>query len=111
MCPDSYKEKVGDRDMIKCKRQDGNVCPYVYWCNKIEDWKPLRNTQDTCKLRTLVNIPDGSSKVRFEKKGKLYIDYNNEVIVLDNPFPFIPQYVTLIIKNGNFYINKKKGYK
>lgn len=111
MCPDSYKEKVGARDMIKCKRQDGNICPFVYWCDKIEDWKPLRDTQDTCKLRRIENIPSNASKVRFEKKGKLYIDHNNQVVVIDNPFNFVPQYVTLIVKGNNFYINKKKGYK
>lgn len=112
MCSDSYREKVGSRDVIKCRRQDGNICPYVYWCNKIDDWRPLRDTQDTCKLRTNDDVPKSASVVRFEKKGKLYIENENSVIAIDNPFDFVPKYVTLMKgKNGVFYINKKKGFK
>lgn len=111
MCPDSYKDKVRNREMIKCRKQGGNICPFVYWCEKIQDWKPLRDTQETCMIRTRVEKPDNASIVRFEKKGQLYIEYDNGVIVLDNPFNFVPKYVTLIKgKNGTFYINKKKGY-
>ena len=32
ICPDSYRGKVGNREMVKCRKQGGNVCPFVYWC-------------------------------------------------------------------------------
>lgn len=110
ICPDSYRGKVGNREMVKCRKQGGNVCPFVYWCENAQDWKPIRNTQETCLLRTKINKPDNASVVRFIKKGKLYIEYKDGVVVLDNPFNFVPKYVTLIHKGEKFYIDKKKGF-
>lgn len=109
MCGDAYKDTNNTaRGIIRCRKQNGEICPFVYWCTKIDDWRPLRNTQDTCKLRTGKEIPINGHKVRFEKKGKLYIEYNNGVIVLNNPFDYTPTYVELIIKGDKVYIKKNK---
>ena len=52
------------------------------------------------------------NKVLFEKRGKLYIETNDEigqVIALDNPFDEIPKAVKLIKRqNGEYSIYIKK---
>lgn len=110
MCPDSYIGKVDNRDRILCKRQNGNICPFVRWCNVSDCWKPLPS-QDTCRLKSEYTVPEKASRVRFEKKGELYIEVeNNMVITLKNPFDFVPKYITLYKTKNGYGINKNKGY-
>ena len=52
-------------------------------------------------------IPTNTNKVRFEKRGKLFIEVENFVIELDNPYDYIPQYVELIKQKGEYFI---KGF-
>lgn len=109
MCPDSYIAKVENRDRVMCKKQENKICPFVRWCNNSECWKPL-DSQENCRLRSKFEIPQGASRVRFEKKGNLYIEVENSVIVLKNPFTFVPKYVTLYKSKDKYIINKSKGY-
>ena len=109
MCPDSYIGEVENRDRVLCKKQNGKICPFVRWCNNANCWKPLQS-QEICSLRTEYKIPDGSFKVRFEKKGELYIETNESVVVLKNPFNFVPKYVALIQENDGYIINTKSGF-
>ena len=39
------------------------------------------------------NIPNGSNRVLFERKGFLYIDFNNGTIKVKNTFTSVPDYV------------------
>ena len=68
------------------------------------------NSQDSCVLREKKEIPEGYCNVRFEKKGKLYVDYENRVIAVVNPYDIVPDYVKIGIrrKSGEFYVKKEK---
>ena len=61
-----------------------------------------------CKIRKeSVVVPDGKNKVRFEKNGKLFVELEDSVITVDNPFDEVPQFVEIVAKNNEYYI---KGY-
>lgn len=109
MCPNAYIGKVDNRDRVLCRKQNDKICPFVRWCNNANCWKPLQS-QKICRLRTEYKIPDGAFEVRFEKKGELYIETNDSVVVLKNPFEFIPKYVTLVKKDNDYIIDKNNGF-
>ena len=45
--------------------------------------------------------------VRFESKGKLYVEYNDRVIKMANPFDYTPDAVELVQVENELYI---KGF-
>ena len=69
------------------------ICPYVYYCDKIRTYKPASTMPQECKVKQAIEIPVGYCRVRDERKGWLYIDINNETIKIKNPFDDIPLYV------------------
>ncbi|MFR7763356.1 MAG: hypothetical protein ACLU1S_09890 [Eubacterium sp.] len=56
------------------------------------------------------DVPAGYYNVRFEKKGKLYVDYENIVVCVYNHNKFVPDYVKIGTrkKTGEFYVRKEK---
>ena len=82
-------------------------CPFVYWCDKIHAYKPSSSMPENCKIKEKLQIPKGYSKVRFERKGYLYVDVNDQTIQIKNPFDDIPLYVKVTkSKDGNWRIRK-----
>lgn len=68
-------------------------CPFVYFCNKIQCYKPLRSMPEECKMTQQKEAPKGFHKVRFERRHKLYIEIEGNIVVLENPYEYIPSYV------------------
>ena len=81
-----------------------NKCPFVYFCSKKGQWKPINNFPAKCKLinqyENSVLAKDNFYKICFEKRGKLYINYKDTIIIVKNPFDFTPSYVK-IYKDGD----------
>ena len=63
-----------------------------------------------CKVKEQAEIPKGYYKVCFERRGKLYIDIDNNVKIVPNPFDYVPLYVKVTkYKNGNIKIRQAMG--
>lgn len=84
-----------------------SVCPYMYYCDKIKGFKPSPNMPDDCKVKQQANTPIGYCRVRDERKGWLYIDYNNITIKVKNPFDHTPLYVRVRkMKSGEYKLRE-----
>ena len=60
-----------------------------------------------CKIKRNVKIPSGYYKVRQERKGYLYIDYDDVTIKVRNPFNYIPVYVKVKkTKDGKYNLKE-----
>lgn len=93
----------------KCKITK-DICPYLYFCNKIKSYKPNSSIPLNCKVKQNFEIPNGYYKVCFEKKGDLYININGNVEIVQNPFDTIPPYVKATkLKNGKWKLKKYEG--
>lgn len=88
----------------KCKITN-TVCPWVYWCDKLQVWRPNKNMPKNCKVQTSIKH-NGKYYVRNYRNGYLYIDINNITYKLENPFDFIPEYVDVQKKNGVYKVKK-----
>ena len=83
------------------------VCPFTYFCNKVNKWIPSKQMPLNCKVKDKINIPKGYYKVRMERKGFLYIDIKGQTYKIKNPFEDIPLYVKVIkLKNGEWRLKK-----
>ena len=69
------------------------VCPYMYYCEKIHGFKPSPAMPSECKIKQQAEIPKGYYRVRDVRKGYLYIDVDDETIKVKNPFDSVPLYV------------------
>jgi hypothetical protein len=108
MCPYVYYKDENGRSYLFCKKSN-DICPFSRFCRTQNKVIPT-NSQDNCLLRTKKEVPEGCCNVRFEKKGKLYVDYEDRVIVVVNPYDIVPDYVKIGIrrKSGEFYVKKEK---
>ena len=86
----------------KCSITD-DVCPFMYFCERKQIWKPNRAMPTHCKVAMNVDIPHGYNRVVMVRKNKLYIDMGETKICLDNPFETTPLYVKVT--------KTKSGYK
>lgn len=83
------------------------VCPYVYYCDKIRAYRPSTSMPQNCKIKEKLEIPKGYCKVRDERKGWLYVDYEDITIKVKNPFDYIPLYVRVRkLKNGEYKLRE-----
>lgn len=72
------------------------ICPWAYWCGAISGYKQRESYRVYCKIlkdKIEQEKPDGYYKVNFERHGYLYINFNNEIIKVKNPFEDIPKFV------------------
>lgn len=93
-------------DFCRCKKT-GNICPFVRRCLNEMRWKPL-NSMGNCTYRLEeAKMNKNEYKVRFAIKGKLFIEIDNYVKEIDNPYDTVPQKVELVWVDGEPYI---KGY-
>lgn len=95
------------REENKCKIEN-NICPWVYWCDKINGWKELEKAPKQCNLINSLPAPKGSYKVVFERHGYLYVQIDNQVIKLKNIFDYVPQFVKVSKYKGNYKIKKEE---
>lgn len=93
----------------KCKITK-DICPYLYFCNKIKSYKPNASMPSNCKVKQSFEVPNGYYKVCFERKGNLYININGNVEVIPNPFDIVPLYVKATkLKSGKWRLKKYEG--
>lgn len=91
----------------KCK-VNNDKCPFVYFCNKSNSWKPLKSMPDNCSIKSKkeqAKPPRGYYAVAFERKGWLHVYVKGALHKFRNPFDTIPPYVKLYKDvNGNWAI-------
>lgn len=93
----------------KCSITNSN-CPFMYFCNKVNDWRPMNSMPKKCKVQEQALAPKGWYKVRMERRGFLYIDIEGQTRKFPNPFDEIPLYVKIIKqKNGTIKLKKYEG--
>lgn len=84
-----------------------DVCPYMYYCDKIRAYKPSMSMPINCKIQERAKMPKGAYKVRDERKGWLYVDYKDITIKVKNPFDHVPQYVYVQkLKTGEYKLRE-----
>ena len=92
----------------KCSITKEN-CPFMYYCNKANAWRPMNSMPQKCKIQDYVDLPKGWSKVRMQRKGCLYIDIKGQTIKIQNPFDYTPTMVKISkLKNGEWKIREAK---
>ncbi len=90
----------------KCKISLEN-CPYVYFCNRQMSYKESKDMPVDCLIKTKHELPKGCNKVAFERHGELYIEVDNFIVIVKNPYTYTPDYVKLgKNKQGKYYIKK-----
>lgn len=96
------------RELNKCKVTN-DICPWVYWCDKIKAWKILSKAPKQCAVANKSEIPKGYYEVAFERQGYLYVRTDGAVIKMLNPFDYVPTIVKAYkTKNGEWKIRKTK---
>ena len=74
------------------------ICPWAFWCGNVRDYKERDSYKTYCKIlkdATVKEKPDGYYDVKFERHGYLYVDFNGEVIKVENIFNDIPKFVKI----------------
>lgn len=93
----------------KC-RISKDICPFVYFCNRIKAYKVLSSMPKNCKMKDNLLIPTGAYKVCFERRGNLYVDMDGKIEVVANPFDYTPVYVKMTkLKSGKWRIKEAIG--
>ena len=82
------------------------ICPYVYYCDKIQAFKPSQSMPLNCRIKEKAEIPKGYYKVVNVRKNYLYIDYNDITIKVKNPFDEVPLYVKVLKAKEGYKIRK-----
>ncbi len=108
MCPYAFYQEENGVEYLFCSKSN-DICIYSRFCTTRNKAIPTES-QKYCMLRMKKDIPVGCYNVRFEKKGKLYVDYENRVICVSNPYNVVPDYVKIGTrkKTGEFYVKKEK---
>ena len=92
----------------KCSILNNN-CPWVYYCNKKSMWI-FKQEGKNCKVLKGLDVPSGYYLVKFERRGRLYIDINGQIEIIPNPFNDVPLYVKAVkLKNGKWRLKKYEG--
>lgn len=85
----------------------GNICVFVRRKPCIMQWSPLESMVN-CKLRKEeVVMSDNEKKVRFVKNNKLFVEVDDFVIEVLNPYDYEPNVVELVEVDGVYYV---KGF-
>lgn len=82
------------------------VCPYMYYCEKIQAYKESPSAPKQCKVKQNYETPKGACSVRGERKGYLYVDLGEETIKIKNPYDTVPLYVRLRLTPSGYKIRK-----
>lgn len=91
---------------------NNSICPWVYWCDKIQGYKESTKMPNKCHVAETYEIPNGYYKVEFERRGYLYVNVDGTTIKILNPFDNIPFVVRMYkTKSGEWKIKKTKEQK
>lgn len=91
MCTFAEWRDFKGREYLFCKRTD-RICDYSKFC-RLQNKFILNDRWEQCSVKEEKNIPSGSNRVLFERKGFLYIDYGNGTIKVKNIFTYVPDYI------------------
>lgn len=83
-----------------------NVCPFIYWCDKLQTWRANKYMPTNCKTKTNTVRHKGKYRVRECRKGYLYVDIDDRTYKILNPFDFVPDYVDVQKRGGEYQIKK-----
>ena len=83
-----------------------SVCPYLYYCYRTLKYKESMHMPDVCKVKEAYEAPKGFYKVSYGKRNNLYVIKDNIIIIVDNPYDYIPTYVKMEMKNGSWKITE-----
>lgn len=101
-CP--YCKVVNYEQVPTCSKQSGDhICPHVRRCLEHHIWKPLAYMAN-CPIRS---APTGN--VQFERHGYLYVQVDNQVIKVKNPYDYVPDNVELRKYKGNYKVVVKEN--
>lgn len=79
-------------------------CPFVYFCDKIQDYKPMKSMPKDCNVKISAVAPIGYNKVAYERKGYLYVYLDADTIIkVKNTLNKIPPYIKLRKTSGGEY--------
>lgn len=84
----------------------GEVCPFMYFCERKRIWKPNKNMPSKCKVALNIEVPDGYCRVVGSRKNFLYIDMGDYTISVKNPFDEVPLYVRVSKTKNGYKIRK-----
>lgn len=84
------------------------ICPWSYWCGAISDYKERESYKTYCGIlkKEENKVPDGYYKVEFEKRGFLYIEFNDSIIKVKNPFDEVPKFVKVKKTKTSYKLSK-----
>ncbi len=102
MCPYCIIESF---DEIPICSKNNYPCAFIRKCYKELKWIPSKYMEG-CKIRNKIELPKGAYNVKFERKGKLYIDLGDKTICLSNIYDNVPDYVFLSKRNGEYRLKK-----
>lgn len=82
-------------------------CPYMYFCTKRNAWRNTKYMTDNCNIKKKAMVPKGYYRVRFERRGYLYVDFGDKTVAIKNPFEDVPEFVKVSkLKNGTYRLKK-----
>lgn len=85
MCKYAYydsNEKI--RQKIYC-RQTGKTCLYSKYCVKVGKFIPSDGMENCfMALKEIKKVPNGANRVRFVKRGYLYVEIGDKVVKIKN---------------------------
>ena len=86
-----------------------SVCPWVYWCDKVQAWKELSKKPKVCNVQpNLEELPKGTYYVKFERNGYLYVSVEGGLEKIKNIFNYQPLTVQLYKYKGEWKIKKEQ---
>lgn len=82
-------------------------CPFMYYCPKRNAWRNTCYMTSNCNVKRKAEAPKGYCRVRFERKGYLYVDLGEKTVAIKNPFEDVPDFVKVTkLKNGNYRLKR-----
>jgi len=84
-----------------CQCKNGGLCVYVRRCSQKLQWLPT-DTMARCPLRS----DKQKGNVRFVKDGYLYVDVDNTVVKIKNPFNYEPNNVNIELTDNGYTIKQ-----
>ena len=59
-----------------------------------------------CKVKQKYESPTGSYRVSYEKHGYLYVEVENQIVVVKNPYDYTPTFVLLEKANEDWAVKR-----
>lgn len=85
---------------------DNTICPFIYLCSKCNCYRANKAMPTSCKKKEIKELPKNCYKVCFEKNGNLYIQVDDNIVILPSPFENTPLYVKLFKRKDKWIIRE-----